>query len=33
MDGMKEAGRLYGIWLGQAFKNIKVATGNIINMD
>ena len=33
MDGMKEAGRLYVLWLGHAFKNVKTATGNIINMD
>ncbi len=33
VDGLKEAGQLYVLWLGQAFKNIKVVTGNVIDMD
>ncbi len=32
-EGMKEAGRLYFVWLGHAFKNVKVVTSNVINMD
>ncbi|MCX6750107.1 MAG: hypothetical protein NTZ83_01490 [Candidatus Pacearchaeota archaeon] len=32
-DGMKEAGKLYLVWLGNAFKNVKVVTSNAINMD
>jgi len=30
--GMKEAGRLYLLWIGNAFKNVKVVTSNAINM-
>ncbi len=33
MDGAKEAGRLYLVWLGHAFKNVKVVTSNVISMD
>lgn len=32
-DGLKEAGRLYLIWIGHAFKNVKVVTSNVVNMD
>ncbi|MFH1209888.1 MAG: hypothetical protein V1663_03810 [archaeon] len=32
LDGMKEAGKLYFLWLGNAFKNVKVVTSNVINM-
>jgi ABC-type microcin C transport system permease subunit YejE len=32
-DGMKEAGKLYFVWLGHAFKNVKVVTSNVIDMD
>jgi hypothetical protein len=32
-DGMKEAGQLYVLWMGNAFKNIKVVTANAINMN
>ncbi|MGY4884494.1 MAG: hypothetical protein ACP5NZ_02850 [Nanobdellota archaeon] len=32
-EGMKEAGKLYFVWLGHAFKNVKVVTSNVINMD
>jgi hypothetical protein len=32
IDGAKEAGRVYILWLGNAFKNVKVATANVINM-
>lgn len=31
-DGMKEAGRLYFIWIGNAFKNVKTVTSSAINM-
>ena len=31
-DGMKEAGKLYVLWLGNAFKNMRVVTANAINM-
>jgi predicted ferric reductase len=31
-NGMKEAGKLYFIWLGNAFNNVKVVTSNAINM-
>jgi hypothetical protein len=33
LDGVKEAGKLYVIWLGNAFKNIKVVTANAIHMN
>jgi hypothetical protein len=33
VDGMKQAGKLYFLWLGNAFKNVKVVTSNAINMD
>jgi hypothetical protein len=32
-SGMKEAGNLYVIWLGNAFNNIKVVTSNVIHMN
>ena len=32
-DGLKEAGKLYLVWLGHAFKNVKVVTSNAISMD
>jgi predicted ferric reductase len=32
-DGMKEAGKLYFLWIGNAFKNVKVVTSNVIDMD
>jgi hypothetical protein len=32
-DGMKQAGQLYFVWLGNAFKNVKVVTSNVISMD
>jgi hypothetical protein len=32
-DGMKQAGKLYFLWLGNAFKNVKVVTSNVIGMD
>lgn len=32
-EGIKEAGSLYFLWLGNAFKNVKVATGNLVKMD
>ena len=32
-DGLKEAGHIYVLWLGQAFRNIKVVTGNAIGMN
>ena len=31
--GIKEAGHLYVLWLGNAFKNVKVVTSNVINMN
>ena len=31
--GMKEAGQLYVLWLGNAFNNIKIITGNAIHMN
>jgi hypothetical protein len=31
-DGMKEAGRLYFLWIGNAFTNVKVITSNAINL-
>jgi len=33
VDGMKQASKLYFLWLGNAFKNLKVVTSNVINMD
>ncbi len=33
IDGAKEAGRLYLVWIGHAFKNVKVVTSNVISMD
>jgi hypothetical protein len=33
LSGMKEAGNLYVIWLGNAFNNIKVVTSNVIHMN
>ena len=32
-DGMKEAGKLYVLWLGNLFKNVKVVTSNAIDMN
>ncbi len=32
-DGAKTAGAVYIAWLGNAFDNIKIITGNVINMD
>ncbi len=32
-EGWKTGGKLYGLWLANAFKNVKTATGNLINMD
>ena len=32
-DGIKEAGKLYFAWLGNAFENIKTITANAIKMD
>jgi predicted ferric reductase len=31
-SGMKEAGKLYFVWLGNIFKNVKVMTANAINL-
>lgn len=31
-SGVKEAGRLYVLWLGHAFKNVRVVTSNAVNM-
>ena len=32
-DGMKEAGKLYLLWFGNLFKNVKVVTSNAIDMN
>lgn len=32
VEGMKEAGKVYLLWLGNAFKNVKTVTSNAINM-
>ena len=32
-EGIKQAGHLYVLWLGNAFKNVKVVTSNVINMN
>lgn len=32
-NGIKEAGKLYLLWLGHAFSNVKVITSNVIGMD
>ena len=32
-DGLKQAGKLYVLWLGNAFQNVKVVTSNVIRMD
>jgi hypothetical protein len=31
-NGVKEAGKLYFLWLGNIFNNMKVVTSNAINM-
>jgi hypothetical protein len=31
-DGMKEAGKMYFLWLGNIFKNVGVVTSNAINL-
>jgi hypothetical protein len=31
-EGVKEAGKIYVLWLGNAFKNVKSVTANAINM-
>ncbi|MEK6833561.1 MAG: hypothetical protein AABY32_05950, partial [Nanoarchaeota archaeon] len=31
-DGMKEAGKMYFLWIGNMFKNVKTVTTNAINM-
>jgi H+/Cl- antiporter ClcA len=33
MEGLKEAGGLYLVWLGNAFGNVKTITSNAINMN
>lgn len=33
MDGIKEAGSLYFLWVGHAFGNMKTITSNAINMN
>ena len=30
--GMKEAGKMYFLWIGNMFKNVKTVTTNAINM-
>jgi glucan phosphoethanolaminetransferase (alkaline phosphatase superfamily) len=32
MDGIKEAGKFYLLWFGNAFKNVKVITANAVNL-
>lgn len=32
-DGIKQAGKLYVLWLGNAFNNVKVVTSNVIHMN
>lgn len=32
LDGMKQAGNMYLLWLGNIFKNVKTVTTNAINM-
>jgi hypothetical protein len=32
-EGMKEAGKIYVLWLGNIFQNVKVVTSNAINMN
>jgi len=32
-DGMKEAGGLYVLWMGNVFKNVKVITANAIHLN
>lgn len=32
-EGIKEAGHLYVLWLGNAFQNVKVVTSNVIDMN
>lgn len=32
-DGLVNATKLYFIWLGNAFSNLKVIVGNVIHMD
>ncbi len=32
-EGMKEAGKLYFLWLGHAFKNVKTVTANAVDMN
>lgn len=32
-EGMKQAGKLYFLWVGNAFKNVKVVTSNVIDMN
>ena len=31
-DGLKEAGKVYVLWIGNAFKNVKVITANAVNL-
>jgi uncharacterized membrane protein len=31
-SGLKEAGKIYILWLGNAFNNVKVITANAINL-
>ena len=33
MDGIKEAGSLYLLWMGHAFGNLKTITSNAISMN
>jgi glucan phosphoethanolaminetransferase (alkaline phosphatase superfamily) len=32
-DGIKAAGKLYFIWIGSAFSNVKSITANAVHMD
>lgn len=33
VDGVKQAGKLYVLWLGHVFQNVKMITTNAIHMD
>ena len=33
ISGITEAGKLYMVWLGSMFSNVKVITANVIDMD
>jgi len=32
-DGVRDAGKMYFLWIGNAFDNVKIVTSNVISMN